>query len=136
MNETIQLFQQSDYVVVAAPLTDETKGMIGEKEFAHSKQNQVLINIGRGPVVDENALIFALKTGVLRGAALDVFNEEPLPTQSELWALENILLSPHNADMTFEFRHRSVDNFVRNCELYLLRGRNGLSGVVDTKSGY
>jgi phosphoglycerate dehydrogenase-like enzyme len=91
-----ELMSESDYILVSAPLTEETRGLIGRDQFAHAKQQAVFINLGRGPVVDEEALIDALKTGKLKGAALDVFSEEPLPENSELWELENVLISPHN----------------------------------------
>lgn len=89
-----RLFAESDYILCAAPLTPETQGMIGKEQFDHAKKGAVFINLGRGPVVDEDALIDALKTGKLKGAALDVFTTEPLPKESELWDLDNLLLSP------------------------------------------
>ena len=89
-----QLFSESDYIVVSAPLTEETRGMIGREQFEHAKDGAVLINVGRGPIIDEDAMIEALKNGKLKGAGLDVFATEPLPTTSELWRLDNVLLSP------------------------------------------
>ena len=89
-----KLFSESDYVLCAAPLTPETKGMIGKEQFDNAKDDAVFINVGRGPIVDEDAVIDALKTGKLKGAVLDVFAMEPLPKDSELWELENVLLSP------------------------------------------
>jgi phosphoglycerate dehydrogenase-like enzyme len=91
-----QLMSESDYILVSAPLTEETRGLIGKEQFDHAKQGAVFINLGRGPVVHENALIDALKRGKLKGAALDVYTVEPLPIESELWDLENVLISPHN----------------------------------------
>jgi len=88
------LMSESDYILCSAPLTAQTKGMIGKEVFNHAKKNSVFINLGRGPIVDEDALIDALKHGKLKGAALDVFSTEPLPTDSELWTLENVLISP------------------------------------------
>jgi phosphoglycerate dehydrogenase-like enzyme len=130
------LMGESDFVVVAAPLTQETKGLIGEHQFRKAKKGSVLINIGRGPVIDEHALCSALREGILGGAALDVFCEEPLPSSSELWETKNLLISPHNADLTPEGRHQSVQLFVRNCELYLEKGIQGLECVIDAKRGY
>jgi phosphoglycerate dehydrogenase-like enzyme len=89
-----RLFAESDYVVCAVPLTPDTAGMIGKEQFDQAKSDAVFINVGRGPVVDEDALIDALKTGRLKGAGLDVFATEPLPATSELWGLDNVLLSP------------------------------------------
>ena len=89
-----QLFSESDYVLCSAPLTAETEKMIGKEQFDHAKDDCVFINVGRGPVVDEDALIEALKDGRLKGAGLDVFTKEPLDEDSELWTLDNVLLSP------------------------------------------
>ena len=89
-----KLFSESDYVLCSAPLTPQTKGMIGKEQFDNAKDDAVFINVGRGPIVDEDALIDALKTGKLKGAGLDVFAMEPLPKSSELWELDNVLLSP------------------------------------------
>lgn len=89
-----RLFSESDYVLCSAPLTPETKGMIGKEQFDSAKKGAVFINVGRGAIVDEDALIDALKDGSLKGAGLDVFATEPLPVESELWNLQNVLMSP------------------------------------------
>ena len=89
-----KLFSESDYVLCAAPLTPQTKGMIGKEQFENAKDGAVFINVGRGPIVDEDALIDALKSGAIKGAGLDVFSVEPLPESSDLWDLDNVLLSP------------------------------------------
>jgi phosphoglycerate dehydrogenase-like enzyme len=89
-----KLFSESDYVLCSAPLTPETKGMITKEQFDVAKKDACFINVGRGPIVDEDALIDALKTGKIKGAGLDVFAMEPLPESSELWGLDNVLLSP------------------------------------------
>ena len=98
-----------------------------------------MINIGRGPIVDEAALIAALAPGGrLLGAALDVFDVEPLPSAHPLWTMPNVLLSPHNADMTATFRHESVEFFTRLCERFVADGAKGLAGahVVNPREGY
>ena len=95
-----KLMSESDYIVCSAPSTVETRGMVSAEAFEHVKKNAVFINLGRGPVVDEAALIKALETGKLKGAALDVFSQEPLPPDNKLWELENVLISPHNMDKT------------------------------------
>ncbi len=100
-----QLMSESDYIVCSAPSTVETRGMVNADAFNVVKDNAVFINLGRGPVVDEDALIEALRSGKLKGAALDVFKEEPLPENNELWTFENVLLSPHNMDQTNTFMH-------------------------------
>src|SRR5262245_3675183 len=93
-----ELMAASDYVLVVTPLTSETRGLIGESEIAAMKPTAVLINIGRGPVIDEAALVRSLEAGRIRGAALDVFSTEPLPVDHPFWQMPNVLLSPHTAD--------------------------------------
>lgn len=90
-----KLFQQSDYVLCSAPLTPETYHMIGKEQFDANNNGLVFINVGRGPIVDEQAMIDALQDGRLKGAGLDVFTTEPLSEDSELWKLDNVLLSPY-----------------------------------------
>lgn len=107
-----RLFKECDYVLCAAPLTEQTRNLIGKEAFRHGDENTVFINVGRGPIVDENALIDALKNGKLKGAALDVFAIEPLPKDSMLWDLDNVLLSPHNMDQTETFMHEAAEFFV------------------------
>ncbi|HET8546397.1 MAG TPA: D-2-hydroxyacid dehydrogenase [Bryobacteraceae bacterium] len=128
------LLAASDYVLVAAPATAETAGLIGETEIAVMKANAVLINVGRGPVVDERALVHALQRGRIRGAALDVFNEEPLPTEHPFWRLENVLLSPHCADHTPVWMENATELFLRNFE-HFVRGKP-LENIVDKQAGY
>ena len=130
-----QLIRESDYILCSAPLTEETRGLIGKAQFEHAKKDAVFINLGRGPVVDEVALIEALKTGKLKGAALDVFTNEPLPASSELWELENVLLSPHNMDQTATFMHEATEFFVRENVPRFMR-REPLLNPVDKKAGY
>jgi len=90
----------SDFVVIASPITPETRGLVGAEEIAAMKSSAVLINVGRGPVVVEAALIDALSHHRIRGAALDVFDVEPLPAGHPFYSLDNVLLSPHSADHT------------------------------------
>ena len=129
-----ELLAGADYVVVATPLTPETRGLIGEEELRAMKETAVLINIGRGPVVDEAALVRALEENWIRGAALDVFDEEPLPAGHPLYALENVLLSPHCADHTPDWKERAMRLFLENFE----RFRNGepLRNVVKKEQRY
>lgn len=130
-----QLMSESDYIVCSAPSTIETRGMVNADAFASVKQDAVFINLGRGPVVDEEALIQALKDGKLKGAALDVFKEEPLPEENELWALENVLLSPHNMDQTETFMHEATEFFVYENLPRFICGKD-LLNPVDAKRGY
>jgi phosphoglycerate dehydrogenase-like enzyme len=129
-----ELMATSDYVVVVTPLTTETRGMIGEAEIAVMKSSAVIINVGRGPVIDEAALIRALESYRIRGAALDVFNVEPLPPGHPFWRMPNVLLSPHTADRVEGFLEPAFACFFEN----LNRFRNGvpLMNVVDKEAGY
>jgi phosphoglycerate dehydrogenase-like enzyme len=130
-----KLMSVSDYVVCSAPSTVETRGMVNEDAFKASKKNQVFINLGRGPVVDEEALVVALKNGTLRGAALDVFATEPLPAGSALWDLDQVLISPHNMDKTATFMHEATEFFVHeNLPRFMLG--HSLLNKVDISLGY
>jgi phosphoglycerate dehydrogenase-like enzyme len=129
-----ELLQISDYVVVAVALTEETEGMLGAEQFAHSKKGQILINVARGPVIVEDDLVEALTSGNIAGAALDVFCEEPLPKTSKFWDLENVLLSPHNADQLVDFRHKSVQFFCENVSRYI--ADLPLRNIISARNGY
>eukprot|EP00529_Nitzschia_sp_RCC80_P019483 CAMPEP_0113511140 /NCGR_PEP_ID=MMETSP0014_2-20120614/38537_1 /TAXON_ID=2857 /ORGANISM="Nitzschia sp." /LENGTH=432 /DNA_ID=CAMNT_0000407191 /DNA_START=126 /DNA_END=1424 /DNA_ORIENTATION=+ /assembly_acc=CAM_ASM_000159 len=130
-----QLMSESDYIVCSAPSTVETRGMVNADAFDHVKEGAVFINLGRGPVVDERALIKALKSGRLRGAALDVFEEEPLAKDNELWDLPNVLISPHNMDQTSRFMDEATEFFVRENLPRFLCGED-LLNPVDVELGY
>jgi phosphoglycerate dehydrogenase-like enzyme len=132
--DRIQMIEQCDYIVVAAPLTPETRGLIGEAEFAVMKPSAVILNIGRGPVIDEAALIRALQQRRIKGAALDVFDCEPLPQGHPLYLLDNVLLSPHCADHTATWLDDAMDFFLANFERY--RKGEPLLNVVDKEKGY
>jgi phosphoglycerate dehydrogenase-like enzyme len=129
-----ELLSQSDYVVVAAPLVPETNKLIGAAQFAAMKPEACLINVGRGPQVDEAALIEALRTHRIAGAALDVFDHEPLPADSPLWSLENLLITPHTAGLTEKLWHRHYELFSDNLRRYL--EHQPLQHVVDKCKGY
>lgn len=125
---------RSDYVLVTLPLTPETRHRVGAAEIAAMKPGAVLINIGRGPVVDEAPLIDALRAGRIRGAALDVFEQEPLPEGHAFYFLENVLLSAHCADHVPGWREDSMRVFLDNLALY--RAGQPLRNVIDKKRGY
>jgi phosphoglycerate dehydrogenase-like enzyme len=129
-----EMLSRCDYVVVAAPLTAETRGMIGEPEFAAMKSTAVVINVGRGPVIEEKALVRALSNGRIKGAALDVFDKEPLPQGHPFYQLENVLLSPHCADHTPDWLDNAMRFFVAEFERF--RKGEPLLNVVDKKLGY
>lgn len=130
-----RLFKECEYVQCAAPLTKETKNLIGKEAFDHGDEDTVFINVGRGPVVDEEALIEALQNGKLKGAALDVFATEPLPKDSKLWTLENVLVSPHNMDQTATFMHEATDFFVEENIPRFSRGES-LLNPTNPSLGY
>jgi D-3-phosphoglycerate dehydrogenase len=105
---------QADFLSVHVPLTDETKGMIGEAELALMRPSASVINTARGGIVDETALVAALKAGKLRGAGLDVFEDEPPAADNPLFALTNVVLSPHSAGLTLECAERMAVDSVKN----------------------
>jgi len=130
----IEMLARCAYVVVAAPLTQETRGMIAEPEFAAMKPSAVVINVGRGPVIQEGALLSALSSGRIRGAGLDVFDQEPLPRDHPYYKMENVLLSPHCADHTSDWLEQAMRLFIEQYERF--RSAQPLLYVVDKKLGY
>ena len=129
-----QMLKQSDYVVLAAPLVAATTGLINADRLAAMKPDAYLINVGRGAQVDEAALVEALRTRRIAGAALDVFEREPLPPESPLWGLDNLLITPHTAGLTEKLWHRHYELFSDNLRRYM--GRQPLRFVVDKHKGY
>jgi D-2-hydroxyacid dehydrogenase (NADP+) len=124
----------ADYVVLLTPLTADTADLMGAEEFAAMKPTAVFLNLSRGETVDEAALIAALKAGTIAGAGLDVFRQEPLPQDSELWNMENVIITPHSAGITRNYVKSSITHFIRNLQLYR-RGEKLLS-PVDLMEGY
>ncbi|MCX6594690.1 MAG: D-2-hydroxyacid dehydrogenase [Acidobacteria bacterium] len=133
-SQTGDAMAEADYVVCCSPLTPETHHMIGAAEFARMKPRGVFLNIGRGAVVDEAALIDTLQRRAIKGAALDVFEVEPLPKESPLWLLDNVLLSPHCTDHTDTWQFETVQFFVDNFHRFV-KGEP-LENVVDKEAGY
>ncbi len=129
-----EVFRQSDYVVLAAPVTDNTKAIANAERLALMKPGACLINVGRGPLVDEAALAAALREKRIGGAALDVFPKEPLPAESPLWDLPNLLITPHTAALTDKLWERHYALFSENLRRYL--GGQPLLAVVDKRKGY
>ena len=123
-----------DYVVCSLPSTSETKHFCDAIFFGLMKKSSVFISVGRGDVVDESALAAALSMGTIHGAALDVFETEPLPSDSPLWGFANCLISSHNADWIETYFEDSVDIFFANLERFL--GNKPLKNIVDRDSGY
>ncbi|HIG51013.1 MAG TPA: D-2-hydroxyacid dehydrogenase [Candidatus Marinimicrobia bacterium] len=113
------LLKNSDFVVIACPLTPVTKNMIGKRELSEMKSTAFIINIARGEIINEAALINALQNKTLAGAALDVFEKEPLPKESPLFALDNVFLSPHISGNFPEYQHDVMVQFANNLNRYL-----------------
>jgi phosphoglycerate dehydrogenase-like enzyme len=129
-----ELIEQSDWLVLVAPLTPATRGLIGRAELARLRPHAVLINLGRGPLVDEPALAEALASGRLAGAALDVFAEEPLPAESPLWGMPQVIVTPHISGFGPRFWERTCGLFARNLHRWL--AGEPLENVVDKRAGY
>jgi phosphoglycerate dehydrogenase-like enzyme len=125
---------RADFVVVAAPLTEKTRACIGAQQFARMKRDAYFINVSRGALVDEPALVQALQSETIGGAALDVFNEEPLPQDSPLWNLPNILITPHSAAFTDQQWERHYTLFCENLRRF--KAGKPLQSTVDKRRGY
>jgi phosphoglycerate dehydrogenase-like enzyme len=129
-----RLLAESDFVVLSLPLTEETHGIIGESELRSMKPTAYLINIARGNLVDEEALVSALQERRIAGAGLDVFGREPLPRESKLWEFPNVIISPHIAGGMEDYQERATAVFAENLRRYL--GGKRLINVVDKEKGY
>jgi phosphoglycerate dehydrogenase-like enzyme len=128
------LLAESDYVVLAAPRTPRSERMIGREQLKAMKSTAVLVNISRGALVDEPALIEALRDGEIAGAALDVFAQEPLPESSPLWDMPNVLVTPHVSGGNPHYMRRVTDLFCDNLRRYL--SGEPLRNLVDKERGY
>jgi len=128
------LLAASDVVAVCVPLTNETRGMFDAEAFAHMKRAAFLVNVTRGEVMDEDALVAALMQQRIGGAALDVAPREPLPADSPLWRFDNVVMTPHTAGASQYRAGRNIDRFVTNLER--LRRGAALEGNIDKQLGY
>jgi phosphoglycerate dehydrogenase-like enzyme len=133
-DEQREMIAHCDYIVVTAPLTEETRHMIGDAEFAVMKPTAVVINVGRGPVIDEAALVRALTANRIKGAGLDVFEHEPLPAGHPLYKLENVLLSPHCADHTADWQDQAMRFFLQQYDSF--EKGEPLKNIVNKRLGY
>jgi phosphoglycerate dehydrogenase-like enzyme len=122
------------FLVVTVPLTESTKGLVNAKVLKAMKKGSYLINVGRGGVVDEAALVDALKSGHLAGAAMDVFEQEPLPEDSPLWTAPNFILTPHVSGNTMDYHEKAAAVFEENLRRYV--EGDALLNWVDRKAGY
>jgi phosphoglycerate dehydrogenase-like enzyme len=134
--ELAAMLAEIDFLVCAAPLTPETHHMISDAQFAVMKPTAIVMNVGRGPVIHEEALVRALQTHRIAGAAMDVFEAEPLPADSSLWDMENVLISPHCTDRTEDpdWLDLSMQFFVDNFRRY--QKGEALENLVDKRAGY
>ncbi len=128
------MLARSDVVSICCPLTPETRGKFDSSTFSAMKDKALLVNVTRGEVMVEEDLVVALREGVIAGAALDVAPREPLPENSELWTLENVVMSPHTAGASQFRASRNIDRFIRNLEHF--RVGESLEGVIDKELGY
>lgn len=129
-----ELLAESDHVVLCLPLTDATTHIIGREELAQMRRGARLYNIGRGGLIDQDALIDALREGTLAGAGLDVTDPEPLPADSPLWDLPNVLVTGHTAAATPRLWERGIELLIDNVRRFL--ADEELRNVVNTKAGY
>jgi phosphoglycerate dehydrogenase-like enzyme len=129
-----RLLAESDFVVMCAALTAETRGMIGEAELRQMKPTAWFVNIARGALVQEDALLRALREQWITGACLDVFAQEPLPPDSLFWSLPNVFVTPHSSASTPQLMGRALDIFLENLRRY--RAGRPLLNVVDKRRGY
>jgi phosphoglycerate dehydrogenase-like enzyme len=134
LHELRTMLAECDYVVLAVPLTESTRHLVGADELRAMKPTAFLVNVARGGVVNEPALIQALQQGWIGGAGLDVFAQEPLPADSPLWGMENVILTPHIAGTTPHYNHRAADVFAENLRRYLTG--KPLLNQVDLSKGY
>jgi phosphoglycerate dehydrogenase-like enzyme len=133
-SELSRVLAESDFVVLCVPLTEETRGMIGATEIGQMKPTASLVNIARGAVVDQEALIAALQNGTIAGAALDVVEPEPLPADCPLWDMANVILTPHISGAVEGYGHRAAQIFLANLGRYV-RGEP-LANLVDPVLAY
>ncbi|WP_077624903.1 D-2-hydroxyacid dehydrogenase [Sediminibacillus massiliensis] len=130
------ILPECDYIVVTLPLTKDTKALFGREQFQAMKDTSFFINIGRGEIVDEQAMIKALQENQIAGAGLDVFEQEPLPESSPLWEMENVIITPHTAGSNQFYDQRLIEDiFVPNLKKYLEQSNPDIN-LVDYKKGY
>lgn len=127
---------ESDYIIVLLPATTETRHTLGMEQFKSMKPTACLINLARGSVINEPELIEALREGTIAGAALDVFQEEPLPTDSPLWELPNVILTPHVAGLSPHYTSRAADIVFDNIRRYLENPEAPFQNEIDLQKGY
>jgi phosphoglycerate dehydrogenase-like enzyme len=125
---------EAEFVVLAAPLTPATRHIINAERLREMKKEAYLINVSRGPLIDDVALVSALEQNQIAGAGLDVFEHEPLPADSPYWRLENVLMTPHTAAVTEKLWERHYQQISENMRRYL--ASDPLLSIVDKQKGY
>jgi D-2-hydroxyacid dehydrogenase (NADP+) len=133
-DEWRDMLPEADHVAITLPLTPRTQGLFGEAEFKMMKSTAYIYNIGRGEIIDQDALIEALRSGQIGGAGLDVTTPEPLPSDSPLWDLPNVLITPHMSGATPHYWDRGIEILVENVRRF--RAGEPLINVVDKREGY
>jgi phosphoglycerate dehydrogenase-like enzyme len=134
MDRFHDLLGASDVVVICCPLTPETRGLFNDAAFAAMKPGAYLVNVTRGPIVDADSIVRALKSGHLGAAGLDVTPIEPLPEDHELWTFPNVMITPHTAGASQYRAGRNVKRFIANLTHY--RNNTPLEGEIDKTKGY
>jgi len=134
MDRFYDLLAQSDVVTICAPLTPQTRGMFNLEAFRHMRRHAILVNVTRGQIVDGPSLVQALQEGLIGGAALDVTPEEPLPPDHPLWAMYNVVITPHVAGASPLRADRAVNLFCDNLRRY--RAGEPLQAIIDKRKGY
>ena len=132
--QLVEFLGRADFVVLTLPHTKDTHHFINKERLDAMQSHGVLVNIGRGGVVDEQALIIALSEKRIGGAALDVTEEEPLPKESPLWEMDNVIITPHHSGISERYMERAIDLFCENLKAYL-KGEK-LPNLVDKSAGY
>jgi phosphoglycerate dehydrogenase-like enzyme len=126
--------RHADYIVITLPHTDETHHLFNRDKFVLMKKSAYIINIGRGGIIDESDLVEALRNNVIAGAGLDVTETEPLPADSPLWDMPNVIITPHHSGLSHKYMDRAIELLCKNIEAYLRGSR--LPTQVDKKLGY
>ncbi len=133
-DQLLDVLPEADFVVITAPLTPETRHMIDKRAFDAMKPTAYIVNIGRGATIVEPDLIDALQNGSIAGAGLDVFEQEPLPEDSPLWGMENVIITSHYSGLTPEYDARAIEIFLDNLNRY--QAGEPLRNVIDKRLGY
>lgn len=135
VDELDQALAEGDFIINILPPTDETKGLYNAGRFEAMKDGAFFVNVGRGPSVDTDALLAALRSGKLVGAGLDVYEQEPLPSDHPLWEMENVIMTAHTAGDTVHYTDRVLDIFIENLKAHQ-QGKALPRNVIDYEKSY